>query len=272
MIQKRKSVASYLLLRDGIYYFQLRLKKNDIRRKTLKSGLIRKSLGTSNFNEAIHKARILWFEYNMNSNITDLNEKKAQKINDLYSRGKELHQIYNQLDGNDLNQEEAFFAYEFGTSGYSYEFDKEAFEYFSDFEIKNSYLNSKSTENDGFSKGSSQNLDYYIEKYIEERVNFLKKWKHASTQKFISELNFFSYCMNNCQINTLSIESIKTQYLYNLRKIPSQLSKIKELHDENGNLISIDEVVKYTEVHNLKRLQDNTVNYKITTIKVSCPA
>ena len=81
VIHSSNKIASYVYLRNRIYYFQLRLPRYDARHHEFKSGLIRKSLKTSNYREAVNKARLLWFENMVNkkaSTTQDDIEKVAQ--------------------------------------------------------------------------------------------------------------------------------------------------------------------------------------------------
>ena len=103
VIQKR--IASYVFFRNGIYYFQLRLKKNDHRRSVYKSGLVRKSLKTSNYNEAVLKARSLWYEYVMTKKNVEQTQDEidtfAQREIDLFKRGKAIHEQFSELNEDD---------------------------------------------------------------------------------------------------------------------------------------------------------------------------
>lgn len=136
VIQYSKRIASYLYLRDGVYYFQIRLQRQDARQDTYKSGLIRKSLKTRDHREAANKARILWVHYMKHKLIFkdgDDPEIQMQYQNDLYSRGKQLHQEYDEIDPHDMNAKDDFFELGLGSNkGYSVEFDQEAFRFYAD--------------------------------------------------------------------------------------------------------------------------------------------
>jgi integrase len=267
VIQNQRNVASYLLLRNGIYYFQVRLKKNDLRRNRLKSGLIRQSLKTGSYSEAVHKARILWFEYMMNSKIEDMNEQKAQRISDLYSRGKELHHIYSELDEHDYNQVEDFFASEFGTSGYAYKFDQEAFEYFSDFQQKHKnedsvYSNSLITTK--VNNQSDLTLEDAISRYLYECKEGMNPRALSTLTKYETELRFFKERIGN---KSLSLITIKDLYLHKLSKTPRNINKIKELKDSDDNTYSYDMCLKIAEQKNLQLIKVQTVKVKAKVIQ-----
>lgn len=266
MIQNRKHVASYLLLRNGIYYFHHRISKNNTRQKHYKSNFIRRSLKTGNYREAIHKARILWLKYNMSENEVlkpEAYEADIKKRADMYSRGKELHRIYDDLDKNDLNIIDEFFAQEFGTSGHTVEYDREAFQLYAETNTQPIHTINQPT----VSRTESKPLRHYIDEYIYECQYTYKNWKVGSHGKFSSELYFFCWCMDECPINDVSIDKLKSQYINILSHLPAHIHRYKELKDKDGQLKPIEKIIKYTEKNKLPKLTNTTIKGKLTTVQ-----
>ena len=65
----------------------------------------------------------------------------------------------------------------------------------------------------------------------------------------------------------ISIDTIKSQYLEILPLIPSHLNQVKELKNDNGDLLPMNKIIQYTKRNNLKKLSNNSIKGKITTIK-----
>lgn len=257
------------MLRHGTYYFHMRLKKNDSKHQFFKSGLIRKSLKTGNYKEALQKSRLLWIQYNMteekiNTVNPEIYEKEIQHQADMYSRGRQLHEIYQKIDKNDSNSIDEFFIQEFGASKYSTKFDEQAFQYYDE---KSDSIDIHIDGHTNKSPHALKPFQLYIDKYISYKIHNLKAWKQGSHGKFSQDLSFFRWCMNNCQMKDISIDTIKSKYLDILTQIPSHLSQVKALKNNDGSLVSIDRIIEYTDKNNLEKLSNNTIKGKITTIK-----
>lgn len=273
VIHFSKRIASYVYLRGETYYFQLRLKNDDTRQQQYKSGLIRKSLKTGNYTEAIQKARFLWLKYMTDSKKSiiqtqDEIEEAAQRKADLYSRGKELHQMFRQMDQNDENQLNEFFAHEFGTAGYSYDFDAEAFESYADNHVNQSAPQSASTHVSGqnSNKGNVA-LNVMIDKFINENQNSASAWGRSQLEKYKKELAFFCAQMKNCKASELTSENIRNQYINKLHLLPTHAHRHKFLHDKNGKLLSIDQVIQLAKQHNLDTLSVRTYRNKAEKVQ-----
>ena len=274
MIHSSKKIASYVYLRNGVYYFQLRLKRNDARHHEFKSGLIRKSLKTSNYREAVNKARLLWFE-NMTNKKTSIEtqdeiEKIAQYDADLYSRGKELYNTYLKLDAGDENVVDEFFAAEFGTSGYSQKFDMEAFEYYSKQQDKNIQVSSFKAQGSRQKSSGKGNvsLQIMIDKFILENQNSASAWDTSQLGKYQKSLEFFCTQMSDCNVCNLTSSNIRNQYVNKLHQLPADAYRQKILHDKNGKLFSTDTVIDLTRKHKLNTQSVSTYRNKAEKVEV----
>ena len=260
------------MLRHGIYYFHARINKNKTQHLRYKSGLIRKSLKTGNYREAVHKARILWLKYNMTKDEIsmtehDTYEAEIQYEANLYSRGKELHGVYNELDENDINLIDEFFAQEFGSSNYSKKFDEEAFQHYTDKNISSSLISNDAHHISTTVNIAPKPLHDFIDQYIHDCQYVYGNWKINSHAKFSQELQFFQWCMDGCHMHEITIDKIKSNYISKLSRFPAHLHRYKQLKDKDGKLFSIDKVLKITERDNLTKLSNKTIKGKITTVK-----
>jgi len=115
-------LPTYLTLnRFGIYYFQFRVPDYQL---YLHGGrkLIRKSLRTRDRRLALRLAQ-RWFQRMQDKELFEY-EQKITSDADLYSRGRSVHEEYDQLDRNDVHAEDEFFMR-------LSEYDKEALQYYS---------------------------------------------------------------------------------------------------------------------------------------------
>ena len=274
MIHFSKRIASYVYLRNGIYYFQIRLKKNDSRHRQFKSGLIRKSLKTGNYGQAVHDARLLWLEYMTDKKtiIDTQNEidRSAQYHADLYSRGKELYEIYSKIDPDDANVIDEFFAFEFGTGSYKDKFDKEAFSYYSD------HINKRSGDAvegvkipSGVTVVNKQviSLRVMIDKFIDDNQKSAEPWRKSKLSKYQRNLGFFCEQMGDCNIEDMTSANIRDQYVNTLHLLPKNARRNKILQDKEGNMLSTKDIINLTKKHKLETQSVRTIKKKAGNVK-----
>ena len=291
VIHFERKIATYVFLRNGVYYFQIRLKKDDRRRRFFKSGLIRKSLNTNNYREAVAKARLLWVHY-LDQNHKDIIdtaeaiEADAQRQADMFSRGRELCNIYYTIHPADLNALDDFFTYEFGTSGYTEAFDREAFEYFDINYGKQNSSNSNNTNDDDISKqlqgisdqlsdrtkipvnkDTTQRLSAAVKKFIERNQSSKNAWGYDQHNRYQQSLSFFIEQMEDCHIHQLTKDKIIDQYALVLQQYPADPTKKKLLKDATGKLYSTEKLLKLTQQHQLNTLSARTIQSKAGLVK-----
>ena len=91
---KPKTNPSYLFLsRHGIYYFRCRIPLEVKKQYNISKNEVRKSLRTSNYPEALRKARKLWVEMAHNNNIEEM-YRDIERHDDMLEKGRKL---YNEL-------------------------------------------------------------------------------------------------------------------------------------------------------------------------------
>ncbi len=99
MILFQKTSPKYLISRNGIFYFQLRLPKDHDKRRKYKSGLVRRSLKTTDIKKAKKLALLLWAQITMKDiDVNDQIEAETKRLGALFTRGKELIEIYDRID------------------------------------------------------------------------------------------------------------------------------------------------------------------------------
>jgi hypothetical protein len=88
---KSRTNPSYLFLsRHGIYYFRCRIPLEVKKQYTISKSEVRKSLRTSNYSEALRKARKLWVEMAHYNNIDEMNA-DIERHDEMIRRGSELY-------------------------------------------------------------------------------------------------------------------------------------------------------------------------------------
>jgi hypothetical protein len=91
---KSRTNPSYLFLsRHGIYYFRCRIPLEVKKQYTISKSEVRKSLHTSNYSEALRKARKLWVDMAHYNNIDEMYS-DIERHDEMLKRGREL---YNEL-------------------------------------------------------------------------------------------------------------------------------------------------------------------------------
>jgi len=87
------------------------------------------------------KARSLWYEYIMGKNSKEQVQSEIDAYNleqaDLFTRGKEMHDVYSEVNIDQDDVTDQFFTKYMGSCGYTCEFDVEAFQYYQDYLQKN---------------------------------------------------------------------------------------------------------------------------------------
>ena len=270
----RTRVATYVYLRNGIYYFQLRLKKNDVRGAHYKSGLIRKSLKTGNYREAIQRARMLWFEYMTDkktlSETQDEIDASAHKKADLFSRGKELYDCHVELNPDDINAQDWFFAEKIGEFGKT-AYDQEALQYYREYVESKVTVDTTQDRNQSLSVPQSNKprvrISEMVERFINENQSSAKPWKKSQLGKYKVELQYFCERMNDCYLDELLSENIRTQYVDTLHLLPLHAKQQKVLHDKKGELVPFDQMIQLTKKHKLTTLEIRTYKAKAILVK-----
>ena len=88
---KSRTNPSYLFLsRHGIYYFRCRIPLEVKKQYTISKNEVRKSLRTSNYSEALRKARKLWVDMAHYNNIDEMNA-DIERHDEMIKRGRELY-------------------------------------------------------------------------------------------------------------------------------------------------------------------------------------
>lgn len=267
VIQNTKRLASYVYLRNGIYYFQLRIRKNDARQSRYKSGLIRKSLGTGNYMEAVCMARKLWVGY-MSEEYDDPRrmDEKFEREGLLYDRGRELNLMYDNLDHYSDEEQEAF-NLAIGGGKYSAEFDAEALQFYSDIQAKRGDGCVASQQDIIVTNGmNSVPIKDLVDKFILDNQDSAKPWGKDQLEKYTKELEFFCKQMNYCVVSDLTVSGIKSDYVNKLHKLPAHAHRQKVLKDKSGNLFDTDTLIKLTKENGLSLLSART--YKAKAEKV----
>lgn len=261
VIQNPRTVASYVYLRDGIYYFQLRLKKGDARLARFKSGLIRKSLKTGNYREAVMQARLLWFEYMTDKkkpiDVHDEIDADARRRADLFTRGKELYESYEALNHDNEDALDWFYNDKMGVEGYTLSFDREAFQFYNDYLTNNPTKLSDpklcSLDQKQWSKGRHR-ISEMIEKFISDNQSSANPVGNSQLNKYKVNLKFFCDRMNDCYVDELTSQNIRNQYVHSLHLLPAHAHRYDFCKDNSGNLLPYDELVSVAKIHKLKTI------------------
>lgn len=249
----------------------MRIKKGNTYSHQFKSGLIRKSLKTSDYKVALERARLLWVQYNMTQDdknfITEVEyESQLEREGELYSRGKEIHQMYEELDHNDTRLMDDFCVTVFGSGQYSEKFDREAYLYYVEKNEKSFVNNNVTNVTHNSSNIHSKPLKSYIDEFLYDKEQNHGNLNSKSLGKTVQNLTFFCWCMNNCPLNEITSHMVKSRYIDVLTKIPAHIKRHKDLLDKEGNMKPIDFIINYTEKKGLDKLSNNTRKGKLTYV------
>jgi integrase len=266
----KKAVPSYLYLRNGIYYFQLRIYKG--------KKLIRRSTKTGNKREALQIARKWWVEIMSTSdeefmkNIDAL-EASAERREELYARGKYLYGIMDDIDADDGKLiEQAMLEHFHGN------FDIEAFNYYQDFISKNgSTQNEKDAESTIGSSDlkvlvlnqdkSSKQISDLVEEYIVDCVKGPRSLGEEGEKKLRMQLGLFVEMIENPAAKDLTADILSKKYAHKIKDVPTSMNKKKKEFFVAETRKNIDEIISITEKKKLRTLSKNTIWSYVTTVK-----
>jgi len=270
VIHYRKS-ALYIFLRNRTYYFQVRLKKQDALYSHYKSGLIRKSLNTDCYSTAITKSRVILQKLTTmrqkilrmkNNNITEY-DSQSQYDADLYSRGRVLNELYEDLDQLDENMINDFFIDEFGSGGKTLNFDKNALEHYSARQKKIKKQEEEQCIKDQYIGLTLQQLK---EQYFEFKKASLTTLSSASSQKYDADISLFIKMVGDIDLSLLTYDVTSEKYVNRIKFIPAQMKKQSCFKNANGDFYDIDKIIILTKEKNLKTLSIQTIKQKTTNI------
>lgn len=245
---------TYLLIRNGIYYFQLRIPKhlkNDYDGKTF----IRCSLKTSCHLEALNKARILWVKIMSKKNISlEQMENQIDKKAEQYRRGKVLSEKYQELDANDDISIDEFFAHEFGTSGFTEAFDKEAFISYQENHLKKEDdLSTITSQSESKSIALSQLVNEFIkDKSIGNNWSEKTKYDYEGVYKTIIEM------CEDAVLKDLSYSFLIQKFSQRLKLVPSNINKKKIFKNSSGNRKSFENCIDIAKKNKLRTISERT--------------
>lgn len=270
----RTRVATYVYLRNGIYYFQLRLKKYDERQGRFKSGLIRKSLKTGNYREAIMRARLLWLKYMTNKKtpeeVQDEIDASAQKQADIFTRGKELYDCFQKLNPDDNNSLDWFFSEKIGELG-NITYDQEAFQSYREYIEKNKPIKTVQVVTQPTSvlqpNKPRVRISEMVKRFIDDNQASASPWDYSQLGKYNAELSMFCQLMGDCYIDELTTENIRRQYVESLHLLPLNPKRHKVLCDKKGELLPAPQIISLAKKHQLETVGVRTYKSKAILVK-----
>ncbi len=227
----RKVDATYLLLRNGIYYFHCRIPKH-LKNHFSDKVFIRLSLKTACRQTALFKStlirKIIMTKSSLTSNeIDDLQD----NLNHMYHRGKILSDMYEAIDPLDNIILDDFFVMEFGSNkNYSSIFDKEAFLYYQ----KHHASKKQSAITSTLAVAQAQNtisndlrLSDIIDRFITDK-QLGDSWSKKSEDDFKAVLRNINDLCGNPLAKDLTHELIAEKFSKNIRVFPANVKKKKE--------------------------------------------
>ncbi len=245
---------TYLLNRNGIYYFQLRIPKhikNDYDGKTF----IRCSLKTSCRLEALNKARILWVRIMSKKKISiEQMENEIDKQAEQYRRGKILSNKFEALDSNDSLEIDEFFAHEFGTGGFTEEFDKEAFIFYQENHLEKEQNLSSPVK---LPKPKSIALSQLVDDFIKDK-SIGNNWSEKTKYDYEGVYRTIVEMCEDVVISDLSYSFLIQKFSQRLQLVPSNLNKKKIFRNFDGSRKSFQDCLDITKTNQLPTLSTRT--------------
>jgi len=290
---KSRMNPSYLFLsRHGIYYFRCRIPLAVKKQYTISKSEVRKSLRTSNYSEALRKARKLWVEMAHYNNIDEMyadierHDEMLKRGRDLYN---ELQQIKNQP--NFLHSDEQEFIqnlkseYDYNCLGMAIDkfgskdttpppshptTNTDISELHSDLkEIK------KTLADDGLKEITiSEATETYYHWYIQDKKENKGKEVPPKTKDDKQRtLKTFALIMGVSRtLKELDQDIIENEYVANAKRIPQRLGNIYSHppNRKNVDILSdhIDEILKIGITKDRISKSNDTLNREFVTIKM----
>lgn len=256
--------VTYLLNRNGIYYFHYRIPKA-IKHRYKSKTFIRVSLKTTCRNEALKRAKILWVSIVNNKRPSNEEiENREAYYDDLYERGKVLSKKWSEIDEHSSYQQEDFFS-NIGTEGYTADFDKKALQHFDD----NHYWEDGKVY-EKIKRRPVVEKELYLrdlaDKFIEDKERG-QAWSVRSSKEQINIIATIIELCGNVTCRELTENLINNKFSDNLQKIPVHTSKKPAYLDSNGKRKSIYECIKIAEKNNLKTISYRTQKKYVTLFR-----
>lgn len=261
-------IPSYLTLRDGIYYFQLRVSKHLAYGQFSGKTLIRRSTRTGNRREALAIARLWWIELmgkQKSSNILKTQrviDASADGYEQLYRRGKILFQKLSEADPDDGLEIEEIVLDEFGKGGFTEEFDRTALQYYQTLQAQKSGTagqQSAAAQPAKTSQKGNIRLSELLEKYINHKSSGLNATVDKTRDMYRRQLSIMVEMVGDPLANELDAELLTEKYGLRIHKTPLRINNNKQYHDKNGKRKSIEEIFKIADKVKDERISVNSV-------------
>lgn len=261
----KQKTPSFLLNRNGVYYFHFRIPKH-VKHLHGDKAFIRQSLKTSNRIEALKKARLKWFEVMSDKiQIYDAIDEEDSSYGRLYRRGKELHSMLAELDPNDPDALDDFWIHQFdaSTKGKA-SFDKQAFEcYQTHIETEENKVKTAPRKEEKITE-QSYKLSKLVEIYIKNKS---KGWSNNTSKDYIPILRNIVELMKDPYIKDLNFTLIEKRFSNVIEKLPTHVSKKREYIDENGEKYDLLTCIKIAEEHKLEIISYRTLGKYVALFK-----
>lgn len=265
----KEDYATYLLNRNGIYYFHYRIPKS-LKHCYGSKTFIRVSLKTTCKSEALKKSKILWVSIMSDKKVSNEEiDRKIIRLEDLYERGKVLSKAFHETDGHSAYQEDDVLS-RFGREGYTLDFDKEAIEYFD-----GRYL-----WKDGrvYERGRKQVLSKEVssikemsfseltQKFIEEK-ELGKAWSVRTSKENRNLISTIVELCGDVVCSELTEDFISEKFSKNLSKIPVHSSKKPAYLDSDNRRKNIHECIRICEKRSLDSIKYRTQSKYVTLFR-----
>lgn len=260
----KKRDPSYLLLRNGVYYFHYRVPEH-LRHRHGRRKFIRKSLHTSNRKQALQQVRSMWVILNQertinmttpNTSIEEIEAQIAMQAS-LYTRGKTLYEIYSELDPDNIDAQDAFFTEEFGAGGYKANFDADAFNHYQDIiqrktrKVEDAVAKSVVQQPaQVVTTKESIRLSKLLNQFVFERS---RKWSKATKKEYNSYYPLIIELLEDPVLDELNYDYITEKFSKYIERIPKNASKLP-IFKKNKNSKERHALVKCIEIAEAKNL------------------
>ncbi len=279
-----KKTPTYLTLRNGVYYFQLRLPARLETRIKPANGIFRKSTRTRNRKEAIQTARIWWVQIMTNEIDPKLLremetwESELEDHKRMVDRGREIVEQFERsgIDENDYYAVEDFFQHYTTTDFKCFVLAKEYLESIKKQKESHEPLR-RTVEQERTPEISGTRLSDIRDNWIHfntEVRSVENRWKPASKKKFVSQVDIMIHMTGNPLAHEFKKNVLRDEFAVKLPLIPKSIKQRKIFRenqpsnstDLEGNLKPIDEIIELAQEQGIEPLKPRTVRDYATNI------
>ncbi len=262
-----KRTPTYLTLRNGIYYFQVRTPPLNLSGDYATTGkLYRRSTKTGDHREALKKARMWWVELVMSEEKETLRdvEKRWESEDEMYLYGAKLFQYLEGRHPRDVDGRDVIL------SGMT-EYDKKCMNFYVENRtdlVRDTTVPMLTKLEPAPLEGESLKLSEVLDLYVKARFEEQKAWRESTKRRKISEITLAIELLGDPCGYEMTKALVRDKYRNRLSEIPYKISAKKQLYyNKDGSRKHVDELVKIAKKKKAETLNNTTMGHYAATFK-----